>query len=101
QRTAGADYGNRAECEALMADIETATALLAQKPPPITEWRDRAERIRRAARYRNANDTVPTEDSCNADFPELDPANKGKPLEPRIPNVLAEDSWDLTKLLLR
>ena len=65
------------------------------------EVKERSERLRKIARYRNATDTVPTSDSIA--FAEGDvlrqPAAGASAAS--MPNVLAEDTWDLFRVLLR
>jgi hypothetical protein len=95
------DYGSRAACEVLMADIERASALIQGRTNVANEVKDRCERLRKLARYRHENDTVPTSESLA--FSEADalatPAAGASAA--RMPNVLAEDTWDLFRVLLR
>jgi hypothetical protein len=95
------EYGSRAECEALMADIERASALIQARTNIAQEVKERCERLRKIARFRNANDTVPTSDSIA--FAEGDAlANAASAASAaKLPNVLAEDTWDLFRVLLR
>lgn len=92
KRVSGDDYGHRADCEALIEDVGRAIAILGQKPPDIAKIRKRAERRRAQARYRAADDCVPVAESMSAT------ADEG---EPPVPNVVAEDTWDVFKVLLR
>jgi hypothetical protein len=95
------NYGSRSECEALMAEIERASSIIQSRTNVTNEVRDRSERLRKIARYRNAVDTVPTAESLA--FSEGDalgqPANGAAVA--KLPNVLAEDTWDLFRVLLR
>jgi hypothetical protein len=91
------DYGARAACEALIAEIERASALIQARSNVAQEVKERGERLRKVARYRNANETVPTNDSialAEGDAPAGASAAN-------LPNVLAEDTWDLFRVLLR
>jgi hypothetical protein len=100
-REATDDYGSRAECEALMRQIEGADDLLRGPASLAQEVKQRSERLQRVARYRAATDAVPTAESLA--FSEGD-ALGGTPLglaAARMPNVLAEDTWDLFRVLLR
>ncbi|HVS75452.1 MAG TPA: hypothetical protein VHE11_00855 [Steroidobacteraceae bacterium] len=95
------EYGSRAECEALMRQIERADGLLRGRTNLTQEVKQRSERLRQVARYRAATDAVPTAESLA--FSEGD-ALGGEPgglLAARMPNVLAEDIWDLYRVLLR
>ena len=88
-------YGSRAECEALMAEIATALTLVKSTRDISDELRARADLIRAAAVYRHQADTVPQQRSIPSAY-----AYKGKAVPVREANVLADDYWDLTQLLL-
>ena len=95
------EYGSRAECEALMKQIDRADDLLRGKGNLSQEVRQRSDRLKQVARYRAATDAVPTPESLA--FSEGD-ALGGAPgglAAVRMPNVLAEDTWDLYGVLLR
>lgn len=107
------DYGSRAECEALMADIARAGAILAERNNLAQEIRARAERIARSAKYRSEDDSVPVPESL---MPSADNAasrassalglapapNEARPTGTVRPfNVLADDLWDVFRALLR
>jgi len=91
------DYGTRADCEALMAEIERASALMQARTNVAQEVKERGERLRKRARFRNANETVPTSESLAMAEGDAPAAAAAAPL----PNVLAEDTWDLFRVLLR
>jgi hypothetical protein len=95
------EYGTPQECAALMAEIESAYVLIQSRVNIAQEIKVRSERIKQVARYRNAPDTTPTADSIalsEGDVLASDAvgANRG-----RLPNVLAEDTWDLYRIFLR
>jgi hypothetical protein len=93
------DYGTQAECEALMRDIEKAIGLIQGRN--IAEIAGRTERLKKVAKYRGPNDTSPTADSIafsEGDVLSNDPQGV---TAARMPNVLAEDTWDLFRILLR
>lgn len=109
------DYGNRAECETLMAEIARGSAILDQRANLAQEIRARAERIARVAVYRSEDDTVPVPESV-APAPGQGPSQAAGPLglalAPGVPgttraaatrplNVLGDDLWDVFKALLR
>jgi hypothetical protein len=80
------EYGGRAECEALMAGIVLARELLQKRGSVGQELRTRVERLQKAARFRSDDDTIPAPESVGS--------GSG-------PNVVADDTWDLFKILLR
>lgn len=81
------DYGDRAACEALMADIASARLLLQARNGLQAGVKQRTERLRELAKYRGPADTVPTADSLSA-------AIDGSA-------VLADDLWEIYRVLLR
>ena len=101
RREPGDDYGSPKECVLLMGEIARAHRLLAERVGLATEIRARGERLKSAARYRGPKDTAPqTECLAPAEGDVLAvPASGAAPA--RVPNVLAEDTWDLFRVLLR
>ncbi len=101
RREVADNYGLRPECEALMAEIGRARAVLQARTNIAQEVKVRSERLKQVARYRNLTDTSPTPESIA--FSEGD-VLAGETLgasAARMPNVLAEDTWDLFRVLLR
>jgi hypothetical protein len=96
RREVGDEYGSRPECEALMSQIERASAVLQARTNIAAEVKERSERLRKIVRYKNQADTVPMSDSIM--FAE---GAEAPPGEAKLPNVLAEDTWDLFRVLLR
>ncbi len=95
------DYGSQSECEALMREIENASGLIQGRANIAQEITSRTERLKPVARYRGATDTAPTADSLafsEGDVLANDPVGASSA---RMPNVLAEDTWDLFRILLR
>jgi hypothetical protein len=95
------DYGSQSECEALMREIESARGLIQGRGNIAQEITSRTERLKQVARYRGPTDTSPTAESLA--FSEGDVLSN-VPLgatAARMPNVLAEDTWDLFRILLR
>ena len=80
------DYGDRARCEATMVEIVRGRGLLQQKNSVTAEVKQRSERLRDLAKYRNSEDTVPTADSLSS-------AVDGT-------KVLADDLWEIFRVLL-
>jgi len=93
------DYGTQKECEALMRDIDNALVLIQNRANIAQEITVRTERLKQVARHRNATDTSPTADSLA--FSEGDVLANDPVGAARMPNVLAEDTWDLYRILLR
>jgi hypothetical protein len=101
RREVADEYGTRAECEALMAEIARARALIQARTNIAQEVKTRGDRLKQIARYRSERDTSPTPESLA--FSEGD-VLAGETLgasAARMPNVLAEDTWDLVRVLLR
>jgi hypothetical protein len=101
RREVADDYGSRVECEALMAEIARARTLIQNRNSIAQEVKVRSERMKQIARYRGQNDSSPTPESIA--FSEGD-VLAGETLgasAARMPNVLAEDTWDLFRVLLR
>jgi hypothetical protein len=91
RRAAGDAYGSPKDCVMLMAHIHRAQRLLASRVALTEELRAHTERLKGIVSYRGDADTCPTSDSLAA--VSADGAH--------VPNVLAEDTWDLFRVLLR
>jgi hypothetical protein len=102
RREASDGYGERSVCEALIAQIGQARALLSARTSVAADVKARADRLKQIARYRGANDTSPTAESLGLSEGDV---MSGEPIgglqAARMPNVLAEDTWDLFRILLR
>jgi hypothetical protein len=98
RREVSDDYGTPAECERLMAEIARGLANIRVRGNLAQEVKQRSDRLKQTARYRNNTDTSPTAESIA--FGEGDVLG-GEALGVRMPNVLAEDTWDLFRVLLR
>jgi hypothetical protein len=95
------NYGSQSECEALMRDIEKAHVVIQNRANIAQEITKSTERLKQVVRYRGSNDTSPTVESLNfseGDVLANDPVGASAT---RMPNVLAEDTWDLYRILLR
>jgi hypothetical protein len=101
RREVADDYGARAECEALMAEIARARALIQARTNIAQEVKVRSERLKQVARYRNPNDTAPTPESIAFSEGDVLADETLGASAARMPNVLAEDTWDLFRVLLR
>ncbi|HTW37963.1 MAG TPA: hypothetical protein VMD49_05280 [Steroidobacteraceae bacterium] len=102
RREVADDYGGRAECEALIAAIGTARAVLAGKANVAQDVKNRSERLKALARYRNTAETTPLPESIAfGEGDVLADQPLGGASAARMPNVLAEDTWDLFRVLIR
>jgi hypothetical protein len=84
-----------------MRDIEKAMGLIQGRANIAPEIGSRSERLKKVVKYRSPNDTSPTSDSIafsEGDVLSNDPQGVAAA---RMPNVLAEDTWDLFRILLR
>jgi hypothetical protein len=86
---AAGDYGDRAQCERLMADVQRARTLLAQRGDVLNEIRMRADTMRKVTRYRDDADTTPDADVLAQG--EVGVATR----------VLVDDAWEIYRVLLR
>ena len=84
-----------------MREIGKAMGVIQARGNIAQEISSRTERLKQVARYRGSTDTSPTSDSLA--FSEGDVlANEPMGVRSaRMPNVLAEDTWDLFRILLR
>jgi hypothetical protein len=102
RREATDEYGTPQECVALMAEIDEAYALIQSRNNIAQEIKARSDRIKQVARYRNAPDTTPAGDSIAlSEGDVLSSPAAGGGARAGLPNVLAEDTWDLFRILLR
>jgi hypothetical protein len=102
RREAADHYGNRSECEQLIAAIAVARSVLQAKGNVAQDVKVRSERLKQAARYRSASETSPTPESvAYGEGDALAGQPTGAAARARMPNVLAEDTWDLFRVLLR
>jgi len=84
-----------------MGEIARAHRLLAEREGLAGEIRARGERLKPLARYRGPKDTAPLAECLAPSEGDVlgVPAQGGTAA--RLPNVLAEDTWDLFRVLLR
>ena len=100
-REASESYGAPQECVLLMGQIARAQALIAARAGLSGEIRARTDRLKRVARYRGPNDSSPTVDSLALTEGDVLATSALGAAATRLPNVLAEDTWDLFRILLR
>jgi hypothetical protein len=88
-------YGTRDECVAMMSDIADALRRVRGQKEDAAEIRTRTELLRSVVTYRHSQDAVPDP----ATLPSAFPGRSGVSI--REPNVLADDYWDVYRVLLR
>lgn len=94
-------YGDLAACVSLMSDIVKARHVLRQRGGLTQEVAQRTERLRATAAYLSDGETVPIPESCGVSEGDVLAHGSQGVTAARLPNVLAEDTWDLFKVLLR
>ena len=101
RREASEYYGDLAACVAIMGDIVKARNLLKQRSGLTQEVAQRSERLRTTAAYLGEFETVPIPESCAVSQGDILTHSSQGVTSSKLPNVLAEDTWDLFKVLLR
>jgi hypothetical protein len=94
-------YGDLATCVSIMSDIVKARSLLRQRNGTMQEVAQRTERLRSTAAYLGDFETVPVPESCGVSEGDVLAHGSQGVTAAKLPNVLAEDTWDLFKVLLR
>jgi len=94
-REASESYGSPQECVLVMGQISRATRLIGENAGLAEELKARTTRLKKVAQYRNSADTTPVSDSLASAEGEV-LAEAARP-----PNVLADDIWDLFRILQR
>jgi len=94
-------YGDLAACVSIMSDIVKARNLLKQRAGITQDIAQRSERLRATAAYLGEFETVPIPESCAVSQGDVLTHGSQGVTAAKLPNVLAEDTWDLFKVLLR
>jgi hypothetical protein len=94
-------YGDLAACVSIMSDIVKARNLLKQRAGITQEVQQRTERLRSTAAYLGDFETVPVPESCGVSEGDVLAHGSQGVTSAKLPNVVAEDTWDLFKVLLR
>jgi len=101
RREASDQYGGRAECEAVIAQISKARMALQAKSNIAQDVKARTDHLNQVSKWRHQTDSVPTVESLAlSEGDVLENLAVGRAAA-RMPNVLAEDTWDLFRILLR
>jgi hypothetical protein len=101
RREAAEYYGDLAACVSIMGDIVKARNLLKQRNGITQEVQQRTERLRSTAAYLGDFETVPVPESCGVSEGDVMAHGSQGVTAAKLPNVVAEDTWDLFKVLLR
>ena len=101
RREASEHYGDLAACVSLMSDIVKARNLLKQRSGIMQEVGARSDRLRGSAAYLSDFDTVPIPESCGVSEGDVLAHGSHGVTSAKLPNVVAEDTWDLFKVLLQ
>ena len=99
KRVQEAQYGGREECEALMLAISQALASVKTRAGFAGQIKTCVEMLKEAAQYRSASDSVPLADALAGVAPT---SEDGRPmLALSAPQILADDYWNIYRVLLR
>ncbi len=101
RREATEHYGDIPACVSIMSDIAKARAVLRQRNGLNQEVQHRSERLRSTAAYLADHETVPIPESCGVAEGDVLAYGSQGVTAAKLPNVLAENTWDLFKVLLR
>jgi hypothetical protein len=94
-------YGDLAACVSIMSDIVKARNLIKQRGSLMQEVAPRSERLKSTAAYLGENEVVPIPESCGVSQGDVLAHGSQGVTSAKLPNVLAEDTWDLFTVLLR
>jgi hypothetical protein len=98
ERSVGAiNYGNRSECELLLARIRKGAASIERSPDFASILQQRAKLISESALFRTDSDAVPIGGSVSTVF---DIASDGTVSKTEV-NLLGENYWGIAKILSR
>ena len=84
-----------------MSDIVKARNLLKQRAGITQEVQQRTARLRSTAAYLGDFETVPVPESCCVSEGDVLAHGSQGVTAAKLPNVVAEDTWDLFKVLLK
>jgi hypothetical protein len=93
RRVFESNYGSREECLALMQVAGRAISDLDNMQDDLVDIKARTDRMRRTAVYRSDTEVIPVQES----IAHADAQKRARP----VPNVLADEYWDVYKALVR
>jgi hypothetical protein len=94
-------YGSREECARMMRLLRDALIALGDEKEDLAGLKERTERLRANATYRNDADTVPLTDSIGTLSLPSEPVSGLETVNRTGINVLVDDYWDLYQALLQ
>jgi hypothetical protein len=100
RRESGEYYGDLGTCVSLMGDIVKGRHTVKQRNGLAQEVAQRAERLRATVAYLGEEETVPIPESCGVSEGDVLAHGSFGVTAAKLPNVLAEDTWDLLKVML-
>ncbi len=89
------------ECEALMAEIARARAMIQVRTNIAQEVKTRPSASSRLPAIAGPTIPPPRQNRLRSAKATCSPARRWAQSAARMPNVLAEDTWDLFRILLR
>lgn len=100
RRVNDAQFGSRAECEEIMANIARSLVVVKARKDAAPLIKASVDALREVARYRSDLDTVPLTDALAGVTPALAEGAKNS-MALSAPQILADDYWYIYKVLLR
>lgn len=94
-------YGGREECSRLMQLLRDTHSVLGDEKEDLAGLKERTERLRSHATYRNDADTVPLTDSIGTLTLSDEPVSGLETVNRTGINVLVDDYWDLYQALIQ
>lgn len=94
-------YGGREECSRLMRLLRETSVVLSEENEDLAELKERTERLRSHATYRNDADTVPLTDSIGTLTLSTEPVSGLETVNRTGINVLVDDYWELYQALIQ
>jgi len=91
-----ANFGSRHDCDHIMNDIAAALAAIRSQKNLASEIKGRSEALKAALTYEHPSEAVPMSSSLPSAY-----LGREGGVAVREPNVLADDYWDVGRLLLR
>lgn len=94
-------YGGREECSRLMLLLRETSVVLGDENEDLAGLKERTERLRSHATYRNDADTVPLTDSIGTLTLSDEPVSGLETVNRTGINVLVDDYWELYQALIQ
>jgi hypothetical protein len=101
RREPTAHYGDLAACVSMMGEVVKARHQLRQRNGLMQEMAPRGERLMGTVAYLGEFEAVPVPESCGIAEGDVLAHGSFGVTSAKLPNVLAEDTWELSRVLLR